>query len=382
MRVRRIMIFCAALAAMLFCFSPQCSAADSEKTTMPDGYSDILDTLPDELRDSMPEGIGSDDVDAVGDGLMELTSPEYIFSLLKNLVYDGLGEAVRLFATLCGILVISAVFSTLRSSFRSEMLSRVMGLVSMCVIFGVVVEVQYEQIEAVKLYFERLNSLIGATVPVTAAVYAMGGNIGSAGAHSSGMYLYLAVSEFICSRTIVPVSSVCTALSLSKAVGFGVNLQSLGSAIKKIYSFSVGMIMTLLLFILSTQTVVSAAGDSAAARAAKLVSSSVIPMVGGAVGDTLRTVAAGVGYLKSVIGIGGIVFVFLLLLPTVITLLLNRLAFILSESVASLLGCEAEGRLLLELGSINGCMIAVCSMAAVMFILAMNIFVKTTVAIM
>ncbi|MBE6596124.1 MAG: hypothetical protein E7641_00495 [Ruminococcaceae bacterium] len=377
---RKIMSFFAALVLLTAIFTLSCAAEDI--LAMPSGYSEVVDSLPEEIRDSLPEGIEAEDAEGFGEGLMELTSPEYLFSLLGELTYDGLGDALRLFASLCGVLVISGAFSVLKGSFRSEMLSRVLGLVSSCVIFGVVIDVQYRQIETVVTYFERLNSLMGATIPITAAVYAMGGNVGSAATHSSGMYIFLAFSEFICSRTIVPVSTITTALSFSRAVGTGVNLQSIGSAIKKIYSFSVGMIMTLLLFMLSTQTVIAAAGDSAAARAAKLVSSSVIPMVGGAVGETLRTVASGVGYLKSVVGVGGVVFVFLLLLPTLITLLMNRLAFILSESVAGLFGCDSEARLLGDIGSISGCMIAVCSMAAVMFIIAMNIFVKTTVAVM
>jgi hypothetical protein len=98
------------------------------------------------------------------------------------------------------------------------------------------------------------------------------------------------------------------------------------------------------------------------------------------VGDTLRTVAGGVSYLKSIVGISGIVFVVLLLLPVLISLVLTRLVFLLTSGVADMLGCETEGKLLSELSSVWGVMIAVVSMCAVMFIFALVIFVRITIA--
>ena len=139
--------------------------------------------------------------------------------------------------------------------------------------------------------------------------------------------------------------------------------------------------MMLLLTLLSSQTVLGSAADTAAARAAKMVTSSAIPIVGGSVSDTLRTVASGVQYMKSVVGVSGIAVILILVLPTLISLLLTRLALIISGCVADLLGCESESRLIGDLGGVWSCMIAVVAMTAVMFILIMNIFIRTTVAI-
>ena len=138
--------------------------------------------------------------------------------------------------------------------------------------------------------------------------------------------------------------------------------------------------MTLLIASLSSQTVLSAASDSAGVRAARLVSSTAIPIVGGSVGDTLRTVASGVSYLKTVVGVGGIVFVIILVLPILISLILTRVVFLLTSGVADMLGCETEGKLLSELGSVWGTMIAVVAMCSVMFILALVVFVRIAVA--
>ncbi|MBO5904569.1 MAG: hypothetical protein J6Q64_04245, partial [Clostridia bacterium] len=91
--------------------------------------------------------------------------------------------------------------------------------------------------------------------------------------------------------------------------------------------------------------------------------------------------ASGVEYVKSVVGVSGILFVLLLLLPILIELLLTRLAFLLGSGAAELLGCDREGKLLGEIGSVFGTMISVVAMSAVMFILSFVIFAHTAVAI-
>jgi len=195
------------------------------------------------------------------------------------------------------------------------------------------------------------------------------------------LYVLLSVLEAFCAGTIVPVGSICGALALCGAVSPKINMRGITSAIKKTYTFALGLIMTILVTSLGAQTTISSAADGIAAKAARAVSSNVIPVVGGSVGETLRTVASGVTYMKNIIGVGGIIFIAVLLLPTLITLILTRLAFLLAGGVADMLGCDGESRLLGEIGGVYGMFIAVTAMASVMFILAMYIFIKCTVAI-
>ena len=195
------------------------------------------------------------------------------------------------------------------------------------------------------------------------------------------MYAFLTVTQRLVGQTVVPVCAFCMAAALCQAIGGDTSLRGITSAIRKTYTFTLGLIMTVLLASLSASTTLATAADSLAARTAKLVSSSVIPTVGGAVGETLRTVAASVGVLKSVVGIGGILLVALLVLPTFLSLLATRLVFLLAGGLAEMLGCEKEARLLGELGSVFGCLLSVVSMSGVMFILGLTIFVKSTVAI-
>ena len=356
--------------------------AEDDIGALPEEYYGMLENIPDEVADRLPDEMYSGDAESIGEALTELTSSEYIFSLISELFGSGIGDALGVAARLCGILLISAVFASFKKSLNSEALSKAVGFCSSCAVFAAVIDMQYEQLSMVEGFFERLNSLFLGMIPVTGAIYAMGGNISTAAAGNTAMYTFLAVSERICASTIIPISCVCTALALCRGVAHEINLQGISSGIKKCYVFVLGMIMTILTALLAAQTTLTAAADSTAARAAKMVTSSMIPHVGGSVSDTLRTVASSVQYMKGIVGVSGIIFIVILLLPTLISLILTRFAFSFSGCVADLLGCEGESKLIGELGQVYGCMIAAVAMSSVMFILALNIFIKTTVALL
>ncbi|MBE6546754.1 MAG: hypothetical protein E7668_04875 [Ruminococcaceae bacterium] len=381
MRRRRFYIWLLAFCAVLLVFGGTvCIAETGELGTMPEDFGTLSELLDGEAEALLPEGLDSSDPQIAGAAVERMVSPDYLLGVLSDLTGAGLRDAARLLGQLCGLLILAAIFGTLRRSLGSDTLSAAVRFCTTAAIFAAILHLQSEHLARVALFFDRLCSLMGAMIPIAGTLWAMGGNVTTASAGTATLSVFLTVCQRLCAETILPVCGICTALALCNTLSPETGLRGMGGTVKKLYTFSLGMIMTLLVASLGSQTTLTAAADSTAARAARVVSSNIIPVVGGSVGDTLRTVASGVGYLKSVVGIGGIVFLLLLLLPTLLSLLLTRLAFLLGSGVADLLGCETEGKLLSELGSVWGCMIAVVAMSSVMFILGLTIFVKTTVA--
>jgi hypothetical protein len=138
--------------------------------------------------------------------------------------------------------------------------------------------------------------------------------------------------------------------------------------------------MSLLSFIISIKIGIAAAGDSVAMRGAKMFASNAIPLVGSAIGETFRTVASALTYIKSVSGAVGIVLILLLALPIFLSIWLYRCGLVLLSSAAEMLGCDRERELLSGVVSVYGYMLAVIAISAVVFILMMTLFTKSTLA--
>ena len=365
-------------AGIVFCLP---AFAEEGGVTLPEGFSDAAEALPNESLSTLPDGFFSSDPAAAGEAVEKTVSVEYLMDTVLSLIGLELSGAVKLLAVLCGLLILSAVFGSAQKSLSSDRLSTAFGFCSTAAIFSAIATLQFRQMESVELFFERLSGLMGSMIPVLGSLWAMGGNVATASAGTGTLYVFLTVCQRICSVTVLPVCGVCTVLALCNALSPEVGARGITGALKKIYTFTLGTIMTLLLTSLSAQTTLTAAADSTTARAAKLAASTAIPIVGGSVGETLRTLSSGVQYMKGIVGVGGIVLLLLLVLPVLISLILARLSFLLAVGVAELLGCDREARLLSELGSVWGTMIAVVAMSSVMFILALCLFIKTVVAV-
>ena len=371
-------IFFALVSFMLLLTCPV-SAADIEE--LPSEFVELIDGLPSEIEEYLPSDIYSTDAEDVSDAVGSMSDIGYVSALIAKVLGIELKKKLSFFATLTGMLLLVAIFRTFKSGLAKGALSGAVGYCSTAFIFALVISSLAHDLEAVKGFFERISALMLGVIPTVSVVYAMGGNVTTAAASSGTLYVVLSFCETVLARTVIPITAMLMAFSLCGALSPGIKLSSLCSALKKCYTFFLTFVMSVLLFVLSSQTLLSASADSITARAAKLMASSAIPIVGGSVGETLRTVGATVSYIKSVTGLGSIFFIFILVLPIVISLLITRLFLILLTSMAEMLGCEAEARVLADVGGIYGTLIAVVSAVSVSFILALGVFLRCSLAV-
>jgi stage III sporulation protein AE len=360
--------------------------------TLPEGvsegiereYRDLLDSLPEGVAERLPEEMHPDgeatDFERVAEGVAEMSGFAYLLGEVGNVLSVEWGTAWRTLARTVGLLLISAVAEVLRRTFRSEALSRALSWGVSFALFAAVLSTLYAQLQKTARFLEQVTALVTGLLPLMAALHAMGGNVAVAAVQHSTLLLFLSICENVCGRTVMPMTGMCLSLTVSTVFSSGPSLRGLTALIKSSYTRTLGFVMLLLSFVLSTQTLLRAAADSLTARAAKFLAGNLIPVVGGALGDTFRTVASGVAFLKSTVGVGVMIVLFLMLLPVLISLLLTRLSFRLSLTVSDLLGCETESRLLNELVGIYGTLIAVVSMCTVFLIFALTLFVRVSAA--
>ena len=352
-----------------------------EQEKLPDAigreFESVLSGLPAALKEKLPSGLFSDEQSSVEDAVEEMLTPSFIWQALCDAVGLHFGDAVRLLVQVCGVLVLSSFFVAMRRALRTEASGRMVQIISSAAILTLVVGEQNLLFSDLREYFSSLSLLAGSMIPMMGALYAIGGNLGGAATGSAMMSIFLAVSELIGGKLLIPTVGICMAFSVVPVIAPTLNLRSLLSCIKRCFTFALGFMMMLLSALLAMRSGLAAKADSVGARTVKYVASSIIPVVGGSIADSLRTVGAGVEYLRTTLGVAGILLIVLLLLPFLVSVILMRLALILSASAAEMLGCDTEAKLLGELVGVYGYILAVSSMCAVMFIFALTILVRT-----
>ena len=340
---------------------------------MPSEFAELLDALPDDVVALLPDGLFSSDSREVGSAVSGMSDFSYLCKTLLSLIGLRLGDCAAILATVAGILILSAICRTLRLSIGSEQVARAFSFCATLVITLAILSQTYRSLVGVTDYLQTLGRMTLATLPVMGALYAMGGNVGAAVAASGGLSVFMTVLESLVGKSILPFCGICMALALVGALDGSVRFGTLLSTLKKNYTTFLAFLMMLLLAMLAAQTTLGAKSDTLIMKSAKFAAGSMIPVVGGSVSELLRTVSAGVGYLRGTVGICGILLLLLTLLPTLVELLLLRATWQISASLADILGCDGEKKLLEEFASLLGYLVAAVAICSSVLLLSLTL---------
>ncbi len=358
---------------------PTGAESETEALIMPPAYTAMGDELPPELDGLLPDHLFSSSADEALAAAESMTDWQYLARTLLSAVGLRLSDSVALLASLIGLLLIAAALSRLRDSLGGTS-GETFGFCLRLALYAAIVTGTAGMVGTVQAFFSSICSLTQGMIPAMGTLYALGGNLGQAALNEEILLIFLAVCQFVSSSVTPPVCALCLAFAFMDALGTRLTLAPLADQVKKWYTSLLGFVFFLLGLALSAQSVLTGRADTLGMRGVKYAVSNWIPVVGGAVAGTLGTVADSVSLLRGICGVSGIVMVALLLLPTLIELLLFRAVLRLSSTVAALLGCDGEGRLLSEIASLHGYLAAAASVCALMFVLALTLFVRSTAA--
>lgn len=380
--MRRVFLVFLSVLCLFSLLSPiVCANEKEEGEALPDVYQDLLNSLPPALLERLPEGVLSSKAEEVGGAVGEMSSFSYLLKTVLSLIGLRLGDCLGLLCSVVGILILSSICRTFCASFKKPEIARAFSFLMTLVITVTIFATGFGTIEATVSYFHTLNTFTSASIPLMGSLYVMGGNAAAAVATSAGLSLFMTVLEDVVGKSIVPFCGICLALALIGACEGGPRLSGLLATLKKKYTLMLSFFMMLLLAMLSSQTILGASQDTLAMRSAKFAAGSIIPIVGGSVGELLRSVSASVGYMRTSVGICGVLLLLLLMLPTLVELLLARTTWQICSFFAELLGCDGEKRLLDEFASINGYLIAAVAICSSVLFLTFTLLTHCVTAL-
>lgn len=355
------------------------AATNTEAVTMPPAYTSIPDTLPPELEALLPDGLFSENAEEALSATSELTDWRYLLNTLGAVLGLGLEDTVGLLCVLVGIILLAAVCARLRDGLGSAG-GEILGFTVRLTVYTAIALQTVGALSAVQTYFDRLMALTGGMIPVMGTLYALGGNLGRAAVSSELMLVFLGICQYISTTITPPLCVICTSFSLMDALGVRLTLSPLCDQLKRWYASVMGFVMFLLTLALSTQSLLAGKADTLGMRGIKYAVGNTIPVVGGAIAGTLSSVGVGVELMRSVCGVAGILLVAILLLPTLVKLLLLRATLRLAATVASMLACDGESKLLGDVASLHGYLAAAVSVCSVTFVIALALLLQSGVA--
>ena len=352
-----------------------CAEETDVSQTPPDEFRDFLAAIPEDIAELLPPGLFSENTGEIYESLQSMSGFSNLASLIGKLFGEVLGSLLPTFCTVIGLLLLSAIFAAFRTSLKGEAIGKAFSFASSLALLAALFSQGFGMAQAATAYFERLNKLTAAMIPLSGALWAMGGNVTAASASSAGLSVYLTVLEEAVGNSILPFCGFCTAFAVIGALDGNLRFGTLIGSLKKNYTIFLAGLMTILVAMLGFQTLLAAKNDSLAMRGAKFAVGNMVPVVGGSVSELLRTVSAGVSYLRGTLGICAVFLILFSLVPMLLRLWLFGICWQISAGVADLFGCDTEKKLLDEIASLCGYLLAAASICSSVLLLSCALLV-------
>jgi len=215
-------------------------------------------------------------------------------------------------------------------------------------------------------------------VPVYAGVTAAGG---AAAAASSYQVLLLAFAQVLSggiSAVLLPLCLVLFELCIAETLACGL-LPRWSLWVKRAVCLSLALAATVFCGFLSLQTALTGAADHTAAKTAKFLAESFVPVIGKAVADGVAAAQGGVRILRASVGSFGIAAAAALFLPAVLETGLLRLGLFAAEYSAELFEAVSAAQVLRAFGQMLEVVLALLLSLALLLIASAAILLSAGV---
>lgn len=335
------------------------------------GANQLMSALDDQTTELLGQ-LGVDEVDL--EHLLNI-SPQSLLELFLKIITGKMNNPLKIFASVLSIIVLCAMMECFKVSFGEKSLEGLFSLVSAVLIGLIIVVPMMECISHVCSAITLSSDFMLVFVPVVTILLAASGKPLTA----SGLNLVIFTAAELISRfsssLLVPLLCIYLAFSIVGVLSPDINLSGLSEILKKSVNFILGLFSTIFVSLLSLQGVLGQSADTVATRTTKFLVGSFVPVVGGAIGDTITTVQGCVALTKNTVGAFGLIAALLIYIPIAAELIIWVLCIQSCSAAAALFGLKTAGELLKAIGYTLSLLLSILLFCAVLLIISTGIMV-------
>lgn len=336
------------------------------KSSGADGLVDVLDDSTLELLEEL--GISSPDFEN-----MMKVSPLSLLNMFIDIFSGKLKNPLKIFGEVLFAVLMCALADCFKTSFGRKASDGLFSVISTVTVGLLLIEPLTQCMTRVCSAIVLSSRFMLVFIPVvTVLLTAAGRPITASGLNVTVLAVTQIISQFS-SSLLVPMLCIYLAFSIVGALSPEINLNAIAETMKKTVNFILGLCSTVFVSMLSLQGMMSKSADSVASKTAKYLLSSFIPVVGGAIGDTIGTVQGCIGLTKNTVGAFGVVALILIYIPVSAELLLLISAVRLSGACSGLFGLSSMSGALNAVSYTLSLLWSVLLFCAVLFIVSTGV---------
>ena len=338
------------------------------------GAGELFDNLPHKLQDDLAEvGLGDFNEESV----LSL-SPNDVINSIYKISIEQINGPIKMMALLLAIVFLHAMVSGMGETVDVKETSTVFSTICALAACAVIVAPLIETIKNVTSSASSTSVFMISFVPVYSAIMAANGQIASAVSYQAVVFFVCELITLITTYFIVPIMTVSMTLGIAGSMTPDYKLNKVSDTINSASTWFVSLSSTLFVGLLSLQGIVANASDSLSVRAIRFSLSSFVPIVGGALSESLTAVQGSLSVLKSTVGVFGIIVIVLIIIPPLIQCILWRMCLSICGSAAEMFEQNILVTMFKTVSGVLKVLVAILASLGLFMIIATTIMTKAT----
>ena len=273
-----------------------------------------LDEYINTINSSVRENIGEDfNFKNMANEIINKNNINYkkIFMKLLDLFFKEISSAIKGAITIFIVVVIMAVLSNLELEKKSE-ITKIAHLACFIVIATITIATFVDTAKMLTKVVHTQTTLMQVISPFLLAVLIATGKITTTGIIQPLLLFLASFVGGVITYFVIPLLSISVAFNVICSISENIKLEKMSKIFSSVSLWTVGVVLTVFLGVLSLETSLSTSVDSLGVKTTQAAVSNFVPVVGKFFSDSLEVVVGAtkiIGKTGGVIGIIGIIVV-------------------------------------------------------------------------
>lgn len=371
--MRKVKIF-AVCVLIILSFSVNAYAASESEyyngQVKSSGAEDILSGLDSETKERLGE-LGIEDVNF--SSLFDVSFSK-IFSFVKKAAEGKLESPLKSLMKLLSVIILIAVCESFMPD--DDKMKNVINMAAVLFSVTVIISPLYDAMESAVSSVGVCADFMKSLIPVLVGIVSASGNPSLAVSFQSCAFAAAEAISALGKNYVVPIVGAVTALDLTGSLMPSMKLSGITELVKKTVIQTLSFTATLYVSFLGIKGALANAADTVASKGIKLVISSAVPIVGGAVSEAYSGIIGSLVLVRSTVGIFGIIVIAVITVPSMLQLLFWIFALKLGAAAGEVFSLGGVSSLLKALSCAITLLNVVILFGAVLFIISLALLLS------
>lgn len=213
-------------------------------------------------------------------------------------------------ASILIIVVVHSILKSISENLGNQGTSQIAYYIE-CILIVTLIMANFSQL--VNIIQETITNVTGymnTLVPILLALIMTTGSVATSSLLQPIIFFIIIFISNSINMVVLPVTFIATVLGILSNLSEKVQIGKLSKFLKSSISWILGFIITIFVSVLSLEGGLTSSVDGITIKSLKTVSSTFIPVVGKALGDSVDTVLGATSVIKNAVGVVGIIVIF------------------------------------------------------------------------